>query len=444
MFEQLESRLSGALKKLRGLSTLTEANMAEALREVRLAMLEADVALPVVKDFVESVKQKSKGADVHRSLTPGQQVIKIVNDHMIELLGGETAEITKAKSGPTVVLMAGLQGSGKTTTTGKLALHLKKQGLQPMMVSADVYRPAAREQLAVLGEQLDIPVHKADGEKDPLKIVKGAMKAVKEASTNVLLVDTAGRLQIDEELMVELAAIKKAINPSEVLFVADAMTGQQAAEVAKSFHERIELTGVVLTKLDGDARGGAALSVKSVTGCPVKFSGIGEKPEQFEVFHPDRMAQRILGMGDVLSLIEKAESAAEEEDAQKLAARLSSGQFDLNDFLDQMQMVRNMGPLEQVLGMLPGFKMPKGEDIDESALGRLEAIVRAMTKEEREHYNIINGSRKIRIAEGSGTSVPEVNKMLKQFVKMKKMMKQMRKPGFMQRMAQMSGKPGVN
>jgi len=441
MFDQLESRLSGVLKKIRGLSKLTESNMADALREVRLAMLEADVALPVVKDFIARVEKESKGADVHKSLSPGQQLIKIVHLELVKLLGGGTAELERAKKGPTVILMAGLQGSGKTTSTAKLALHLSKEGLNPMMVSTDVYRPAAREQLAVLGEQLGIPVFRGEGLSDPVKIAKAFLKHAKDESANALLIDTAGRLQIDDEMMVELESIKKVINPTEILFVADAMTGQQAAEVARIFHDRTQLTGVILTKLDGDARGGAALSVKSVTGCPIKFSGIGEKPEQFEVFHPERMAQRILGMGDVLSLIEKVEKASDEEETARLAKKIGSGDFDFTDFLDQLKMIRNLGPMDQVMGMIPGFKPPPGANVDDGQLDIAEAIINSMTKEERRSYNIINGSRKSRIADGSGTTVADVNRLLKQFVKMKKMMKNFKKPGFMEQMMSM-GRPG--
>jgi signal recognition particle subunit SRP54 len=442
MFDQLESRLSGALKKIRGLSRLTESNMSDALKEVRLALLEADVALPVVKEFIEKVKAESKGESVHKSLAPGQQIIKIVHKQLVALLGGEKADIKRAEKGPTIILMAGLQGSGKTTTTAKLALHLSKEGLKPMMVSADVYRPAAREQLAVLGEQVGVPVFKGEGLDDPVKIVKAFLKEAKKESANALIIDTAGRLQVDDEMMTELVKIRKAVNPTEVLFVADAMTGQQAANVAETFHKRTELTGVILTKLDGDARGGAALSVKSVTGCPIKFSGIGEKPEQFEVFHPDRMAQRILGMGDVLSLIERVEEASDREGSERLAKKMTSGAFDLNDFVGQIKMIRGMGPLDQVMGMIPGLKMPAGADIDGAGLDKIEAIINSMTKEERQTYTIINGSRKLRIAEGSGMEVPDVNRLLKQFVKMKKMMKNFKKPGFMEQMMSM-GKPGL-
>lgn len=443
MFEQLESRLSQALKKIRGLSRLTEANMTEALREVRLALLEADVALPVVKEFIDKIKEESLGREVRKALSPGQQVIKIVHRELVNLLGGVTSRIVKAKKGPTVIILAGLQGSGKTTTTSKLALHISKEGYRPMMVSTDVYRPAAREQLAVLGEQLGFPVFKAEGINDPLEIIKQSLKVLKEESANVLLIDTAGRMQVDEDLMVELEAIKKIAAPSEVLFVADAMTGQQAAEIARTFHDRVGLTGVILTKMDGDARGGAALSIKSVTGCPIKFSGVGEKLDQFEVFHPDRMAQRILGMGDVMSLIEKAEEVVEKEEAETLAKKFASGRFDLNDFLEQIKMIQKMGPMGDLLGMVPGFKPPKGADamMDNSGLVKVEAIINSMTAEERKAYNIINGSRKARVAMGSGHTVSDVNRLLKQFVKMKKMMKNFRKPGFMNQLASM-GKPG--
>ncbi|MBI5178799.1 MAG: signal recognition particle protein [Nitrospinae bacterium] len=431
MFEQLENRLSEALRKVKGLSQLTDANMADALREVRQALLEADVSLDVVKTFIEKVKAESKGAAVLKSLSPGQQIIKIVYDELVNLLGGQKAGITMAPKGPTVILMAGLQGSGKTTSTAKLALHLQKEGYRPLLVSADVYRPAAREQLTVLGNQLAIPVcHPADTN-DPLAICRKALAAMKGENANVLLVDTAGRLQVDEDLMVELEKIKKEINPAEILFVADAMMGRQAADIAHTFHQRVGITGVVLTKLDGDARGGAALSIKSVAGAPVKFCGVGEKPEQFEVFHPDRMASRILGMGDVLSLIEKAQEAADEEEAKKLERKMSAGDFDLNDFLKQLAMVKKMGPIDQLMGMIPGVKIPKGASLDNGELGRIEAIINSMTKEERRNYTIINGSRKERIAEGSGTEINDVNRLLKQFAQMKKVMKNFKKGGGM-------------
>jgi signal recognition particle subunit SRP54 len=432
MFEQLEARLSKALRKIRGLHRLTEANMAEPLREVRLALLEADVNLSVVKSFVEKVKTKAAGTEIHKALDPGQQAIKLVYDELVELLGSETASLAMVKPGPTVILLAGLQGSGKTTTAAKLARYLSLEGYYPMLVSTDVYRPAAREQLAVLGEQLGFPVFDSSGIDDPLKICRGAMSALKGESANVLIVDTAGRLQIDDELMDELASIKKEVSPSEVLFIADAMTGQQAADVALSFHEKAELTGVILTKMDGDARGGAALSIKSVTGCPIKFSGIGEKPEQFEVFHPDRMASRILGMGDVLTLIEKVQEASDEEEAARLGKRFASGDFDFNDFLQQLKMVKNMGPLDEVMKMIPGFKPPPGAQIEDSEITKVEAIINSMTLEERKSYKIINGKRKVRIADGSGSEVSDVNRILKQFVKMKKMMKKMNKSAILQ------------
>ncbi|MBI3795103.1 MAG: signal recognition particle protein [Nitrospinae bacterium] len=423
MFEQLEERLSEALRKLKGLSQLTDSNMAEAMGEVRSALLDADVSLEVARDFVERVKTEAKGAAVLKSLSPGQQVIKIVYDELVGLLGGFKSGINFAAKGPTIILMAGLQGSGKTTTTAKLALHLKKEGYRPMMVSADVYRPAAREQLSVLGAQLSVPVCNPSDLNDPVKICKKALSAMKEENANALLVDTAGRLQVDEELMAELERIKKEINPSEILFVADAMMGRQSADIAGVFHKRVGITGVVLTKLDGDARGGAALSIKTTVGAPIKFSGLGEKPEQFEVFHPDRMASRILGMGDVLSLIEKAQSAAEEEEAKKLERKMTSGDLDLNDFLTQLRMVKKMGPLDQLMGMIPGVKIPKDVKLDGGEIVKVEAIISSMTKEERRNYTIINGSRKERIALGCGAEISDVNKLLKQFVQMKKMMK---------------------
>ncbi len=429
MFEQLEARLSEALRKLKGLSQLTDANMAEALAEVRAAILDADVSLEVAKDFVEKIRVGAKGAAVLKSLSPGQQVIKIVYDELVSLLGGTKAGVNFAKKGPTVILMAGLQGSGKTTTTAKLALHLKKEGYRPMMVSADVYRPAAREQLSVLGAQLSTPVFGGAGINDPVLICKKALAALKDENANALLVDTAGRLQVDEELMLELERIKKETNPSEILFVADSMMGRQAADIANTFHKRVGITGVILTKLDGDSRGGAALSIKSVVGAPIKFCGVGEKPEQFEVFHPDRMASRILGMGDVLSLVEKAQEAADEEEAKKLEKKLASGDMDLDDFLRQLRMVKRMGPLDQIMGMIPGVKIPKDARVDDGELRKAEAIINSMTKEERKNHTIINGSRKERIADGSGSEINEVNRLLKQFVQMKRMMKGFGKGG---------------
>ena len=430
MFEQLETRLSEALRKLKGISQLTDANMAETLAEVRSALLDADVSLEVAKEFVEKVRVGSKGSAVLKSLSPGQQVIKIVYDELVSLLGGNTSGVNFAKKGPTIILMAGLQGSGKTTTTAKLAVHLKKEGYRPMMVSADVYRPAAREQLAVLGAQISVPVCNAEGINDPVKICKAALAALKDENANALLVDTAGRLQIDEDLMAELERIKKEINPAEILFVADSMIGRQAADIANTFHKRVGITGVILTKLDGDARGGAALSIKTVVGAPIKFSGVGEKLDQFEIFHPDRMASRILGMGDVLTLIEKAQEAADEEEAKKLEKKMVSGDLDLNDFLKQLRMVKKMGSLEQLVGMIPGVKIPKDAKIDEGDLKRIEAIINSMTKEERQNYTIINGSRKERIADGSGAEISDVNRLLKQFVQMKRMMKGFGKGAF--------------
>ncbi len=441
MFEQLESRLSDAFKAIRGLSQLTDANMADALREVRLALLEADVNQDVVKTFIEKIRTECAGQKVHKALNPAQQVVKVVHDELVQLLGGQQAGITTNPKGPTVILMTGLQGSGKTTSTAKLALHMKKEGYRPMMVSADIYRPAARDQLTILGQQLQIPVHHPAELADPVKICKSALKALKDEKANVLLVDTAGRLQIDDDLMVELEKIKKEVTPSEVLFVADAMTGQQAADVAKEFHRRVSITGVILTKLDGDARGGAALSIKSVVGASVKFTGIGEKLEQFEVFYPDRMAQRILGMGDLLSLIEKAQDASDEKEAEKLGKKMASGDFDLNDFMKQLRMVKKMGPLDQLMGMLPGVKIPKDAKVDDGELKKVESIINSMTKEERRNHQIINAGRKIRIADGSGLQVNDVNRLLKQFSQMKLVMKNMKKGG-LPGMPPMRGRPG--
>jgi len=425
VFENLSNKLQEVFKKLKGKGKLSEEDVNLAMREVRMALLEADVNFQVVKDFIARVKEKAVGQEVLESLTPGQQVIKIVHEELIDLMGKTNAKLNEAGSGLTIIMLVGLQGAGKTTTSAKLANLLKKQGKKPLLVAADIYRPAAIKQLQVLGEAIDVPVFTM-GEKSPVDIVKAALNFAKTNLRNYLIIDTAGRLHINEELMAELREIKEAVNPHEILLVVDAMTGQDAVNVAKTFNEDLGLTGVILTKLDGDTKGGAALSVKAVTGCPIKFAGMGEKIENLEPFHPERMASRILGMGDVLTLIEKAQAALDAEKAQKMQEKLKSKDFDLEDFLDSMQQIKKMGPLEQILGMIPG--MGKVKDlagmVDEKELKHVEAIIYSMTTEERRKPEIIDGSRKKRIARGSGTSIQDVNRLLKQFEQMKKMMKQ--------------------
>ncbi len=426
MFESLSERLEGAVKRLKGLHKLTEENIGEAMRDVRMALLEADVNISVTKEFIASVKEDALGTKTAQGVDPGQHMIKIVHDKMIELLGGETAGINFSERGPTIALMTGLQGSGKTTTTVKLAKVIAKQGYNPMVVSADVYRPAAMEQLQTFAEQINIPVFPATPDMKPVDICKQAMAAMAKEGANFLIVDTAGRLQIDDDMMDELREIRETVKPDEILFVADAMTGQDAVNVAKTFNEKIGMTGVVLTKLDGDTRGGAALSIKKVTGVPIKFAGIGEKVDQFETFHPDRLAGRILGMGDVLSLVEKAQENIDQKKAAKQAQRIFSASFDLNDFLEQLQMIKKMGPLDQVMKLIPGAASAmKNANYDPDEMLRTEALINSMTLKERSAPGIINTSRKRRIAAGSGTDIIEINRMLKNFQKMKKMMKTM-------------------
>ncbi|GAV23677.1 signal recognition particle protein [Carboxydothermus pertinax] len=424
-FENLSSKLQEVFKKLKSKGKLSEDDVNLAMREVRMALLEADVNFQVVKDFIARVKEKAIGQEVLESLTPGQQVIKIVHEELIALMGKSNAKLNEAGAPPTIIMLVGLQGAGKTTTAAKLANLLKKQGKKPLLVAADIYRPAAIKQLQILGEIIDVPVFTM-GEKSPVDIAKAALNFAKTNLRNYVIIDTAGRLHINEELMEELRNIKEFINPHEILLVVDAMTGQDAVNVAKTFNEELGLTGVILTKLDGDTKGGAALSVKAVTGCPIKFIGMGEKIENLEPFHPERMASRILGMGDVLTLIEKAQAALDAEKAQKMQEKLKSRDFDLEDFLDSMQQIKKMGPLEQLLGMIPG--MGKVKDlagmVDEKELKHVEAIIYSMTPEERRRPEIIDGNRKKRIARGSGTSIQEVNRLLKQFEQMKKMMKQ--------------------
>ncbi len=423
-FEGLAEKLQNVFDKLTRRGKLSEADIKAAMREVKLALLEADVNFLVVKKFVKAVSEKAVGSQVLESLTPGQQVIKIVRDELVSLLGGQISEVKFAPAPPTVILMAGLQGAGKTTMCGKLGLHFKKMGKKPMLVACDIYRPAAIEQLKVVGGQAEVPVFEM-GQKNPSKIYKEALKESKSKGCDVLIVDTAGRLHIDEQMMTELAELRQTANPAEVLLVIDAMTGQDAVNAAKAFNEQVELTGVILTKTDGDTRGGAALSVKDVTGKPIKFVGTGEKLTDLEPFYPDRMASRILGMGDVMSLIEKAEQNFDEKQARELEQKIRSQKLNLNDFLEQMRQISKMGSMEDILGMLPGGSKLAGASIDEKQLKRTEAIITSMTNAEREEPSIINGSRRKRIAAGSGTSVQDVNRLLNQFEQMKKMMKMM-------------------
>jgi len=425
LFDSLTEKLQSVFARLRGRGRLSEQDIADALREVRLALLEADVNYRVVKDFLESVRQRAKGEDVYESLTGAQTVVRIVHSELAGLLGGSDARMHFAGKGPTVVMLCGLQGSGKTTTCGKLALWMRKQGRHALMVACDVYRPAARRQLEVLGEQLGVPVFGGGDEESPPEI---AARAIRHASTHgndVVIVDTAGRLHIDEQMMAELELLNAAVDPQETLLVVDAMTGQDAVTFAGDFHQRLTVTGFVMTKLDGDARGGAALSIRSATGVPVKFVGIGEKLDNLEAFHPERMASRILGMGDVLSLIEKAEESLDQRKAAEMERRLREDRFDLNDFLEQMQQVRRMGSLEQVIGMIPGMGRLKGAQVDEKAVARQEAIVKSMTADERSDPSIIGGSRKRRIAAGCGMTVQDVNQFLRQFDTMRQMVRQM-------------------
>jgi signal recognition particle subunit SRP54 len=430
VFENLSNKLQETLRKLKGKGKLTEKDVDVALREVRLALLEADVNFKVVKDFVAKVKERCLGKEVLESLTPGQQVVKIVNDEMTRLMGESVAKLNQASNPPTIVMMVGLQGSGKTTSSAKLAHLLKKKNHTPLLVAADIYRPAAIKQLQVLGEQLDVPVFQM-GEQDPASTAKAALELAKKNRHDYLIIDTAGRLHIDEELMNELGRMEKAVSPHEILLVVDAMTGQDAVNVAQSFSDKLGLTGVVLTKLDGDTRGGAALSVRAVTGCPVKFAGLGEKTDAFEPFHPDRMASRILGMGDVLTLIEKAQSSFDQKQAQEMERKLRTQQFTLDDFLEQLQQIKKIGPLNQIMEMMPGMgglgKKLKGMSVDEREFVKAEAIIKSMTKKERQEPVIINSSRRKRIASGSGTKVQDVNNLLKQFDMMQKMMKQLGK-----------------
>ena len=425
-FEGLTEKLSSAFKKLRNKGRLTEADVKEAMREIRLALLEADVSYKVVKDFIKGVTEKAVGAEVIESLTPAQAIVKIVNQELIELMGGGGAKISIASQPPTVVMMVGLQGAGKTTNAAKLAGLMRKQnGKRPLLVACDIYRPAAIQQLEVVGEQLNIPVFQM-GQENPVTIAKEAIEHAKKHGNDMVFLDTAGRLHVDETLMAELQSIKEAVNPDEILLVVDAMIGQDAVNAAKAFDEALDIDGVVLTKLDGDARGGAALSIKAVTGKPIKFVGMGEKLDNIEVFHPDRMASRILGMGDVLTLIEKAEQQLDMQKAQELAEKLKKNRFTLQDYYDQLVQVKNMGSMDELLGMMPGMnaKALEGVSINEKALAHTEAIILSMTPQERENPQILNASRKKRIAAGCGLQVSDVNRLLKQFEMMQELTKQ--------------------
>lgn len=436
-FENLSEKLSAAFKHLRSKGKLNESDVKEAMREVRLALLEADVSYKVAKDFVAKVSERAVGNEVMESLTPAQMVIKIVNEELTALMGGGEARLNSPSSPPSVVLFCGLQGSGKTTHAAKLALMLKNQGHRPLLVACDVYRPAAIQQLRVLGGQADVPVFE-HGTGDPVKISREAVKHARDYGNDFVLIDTAGRLQIDEALMDELRRIKEAVSPTDILLVVDAMTGQEAVNVAKSFHELLDITGVVLTKLDGDARGGAALSVRAVTGRPIKFAGTGEKLSDLEVFHPDRMASRILGMGDVLTLIEDAQKNLDQKAAQKAAEKMMRNRMDLNDLLDQIRQMKKMGPIQDVLNKMPGMgQQMKDVQIDDRQIDRTEAILLSMTPQEREKPELMNPSRKKRIAAGSGMKVEDVNRLLKQFEQTRKLMKQFKKKGARRRFAGM-------
>ena len=428
MFESLNDRLEKAFKIIKGQGYITEINIAETMKEVRKALLDADVSYKIAKEFTDTVKQKALGMNVLKAVSPSQLMVKITYDELIELMG-KTAEDINVKSNPSIILMAGLQGSGKTTHAAKLASLLKnKRGKKPLLVAGDVYRPAAIDQLKVLGEQIAVDVFTIPDSKKPVQIAKDAVKYAKEWGHNVVIVDTAGRLAIDEEMMDEISNIKEAVNPHEILFVVDAMTGQDAVNTAKAFHDKLNFDGVILTKMDGDTRGGAALTIRSIVQKPIKFIGTGEKMDALDVFHPDRLAERILGMGDIRSFVEKAQSQFDEEEAAKLQRKLAKNQFDFNDFITQIQQIKKMGNIKDLMGMIPGMgKMVKDLDIDDDAFKGIESIIRSMTPMERENPDILNGSRKKRIANGSGMDIQEVNKLIKQFDDTRKMMKMVNK-----------------
>jgi signal recognition particle subunit SRP54 len=433
MFESLSERLDSAFKKLKGRGKLSESNIEDGMREVRIALLEADVHFKVVKSFISEVKKRALGAEVMESLTPGQQVVKIVNEELVSLMGSSDTEIDLSGKKPLNIMLVGLQGAGKTTTAGKLGLYLRKKGLKPYLVPADVYRPAAVEQLKKVGTEVDISVYPTKEGDKPEKLCEKALSFAAEDGRDIVIYDTAGRLQADESMMDELVRLKKLLNPSEILLVADAMTGQEALQVASVFDEKLDITGIVLSKADGDARGGAALSMKAVTGKPIKFLGVGEKLSALEPFYPDRMASRILGMGDTLSLIEKAQEMVDEKKAVEMEKKLRKNQFTLEDFKDQLVQVRKMGSITDILGMLPGMnnKVMKQLDIDDKELNKVEAIINSMTKKERINHGIINGSRRKRIANGSGTKIQDVNQLLKNYTQTMKMMKKFNKKGMM-------------
>ncbi len=427
MFEDLTNKLEIVFKKLRGQGKITEANIAESLREVRRVLLDADVNYKVVKQFIDDVQKRSLGQEVLMSVTPGQLIVKIIFDELVKLMGSAHAEIKFSPLPPTIIMVAGLQGSGKTTFCAKLANHLKSKGNFPMLVAADVHRPAAIDQLEMLGKQIQIPVV-AERAKDAIEIAVGSIEKARKAARDVLIIDTAGRLHIDAEMMQEVETIKQRINPHNILFVVDSMTGQDAVNTAKAFHDRLDFDGVILTKLDGDTRGGAAISIRAVVNKPIMFVSVGEKLDALEVFHPDRIATRILGMGDIVTLVEKAQVQYDEHKAQKLEEKIRKAQFTFEDFLDQLHEIKKMGPLQQILSMIPGAnKIPMNAQVNDKALVHIEAIIQSMTKEERQKPQIINGTRRRRIASGSGTSIQEINKVLKQFTEMQKMMKTLSK-----------------
>ena len=432
MFENLSDKLDAAFRKLKGHGKLSEKNIEDGLKEVRMALLEADVHYRVTKHFISEVKKRALGQEVLASLTPAQQVIKIVNEELTELMGSQNEDLNLSGPSPVAIMLVGLQGSGKTTTAGKLSVFLRKKGRNPFLVPADVYRPAAIDQLKKLGQQLEIPVFSSSTDMDPVDICRQAKTAAHQQGCDTLLLDTAGRLHIDEELMAELSRIKDTVKPADILLVADAMTGQDAVNIAESFNETLDIDGVVLTKMDGDARGGAALSIKEITGKPIKFIGVGEKLSELEPFHPDRLASSILGMGDVLTLIEKAQDAVDEKKAAELEKKLRKSQFTLEDFRDQMVQIRKMGSLGDIMKMIPGMgklKQMKNLDVDEKEFVRIEAIINSMTPREREQHTIINGSRRKRIAKGSGTRVQDVNRLLKNYIQLLKMLKKLNKGG---------------
>ncbi len=442
MFENLSERLERSFKILKGEGKITEINVAETLKDVRRALLEADVNFKVAKQFTDEVKSKAMGQNVINAIKPGELMVKIVHDELARLMGGETAQVNRSGN-PTVILMSGLQGSGKTTFSGKLARKLKsEQGKRPLLVACDVYRPAAIDQLKVLAEQINVPVYTEDGNKNPVEIAENAIRHAKANHLDLVIIDTAGRLAVDEQMMQEIAAIKKAVKPQETLFVVDSMTGQDAVNTAKEFNDRLDFDGVVLTKLDGDTRGGAALSIRTVVTKPIKFVGTGEKLDALDLFHPSRMADRILGMGDIVSLVEKAQNAYDEKQARELQRKIAKNQFNFNDFLQQIQQIQKMGNLKELASMIPGVgKAIKDVDIDDNAFKGIEAIIRSMTEQERQHPEIINGSRRKRIAKGSGTDIQEVNRLIKQFEEARKMMKAV--TGIKNPMALMRGMKGM-